>query len=140
MRKTISVVAACGAVAMTAMPLSAEPFGEESQDVVRQHNAAYTAGDFDRFLATFAEDAVVIVEGHEYRGREAIAASYAPNFGPGAPRARIERQGRASGGGIVQRESYVFDDGTEICCTVTAIWVEDGRISRILVDTGGITG
>jgi len=140
MRKLAYAIAAYGSLAAASTPLSAEPYGAESQDVVRQHNAAYTEGDFDRFIATFAEDAVVVVEGYEYRGREQIAASYAPNFGPGAPRARIERQGRASGGGIVQRESYVFADGTEVCCTVTAIWVEDGQISRVLVDTGGITG
>lgn len=140
MRTTIVAIAISGAVAITTLPLSAEPYGEESQEIVRQHNAAYTAGDFEGFLATFAEDAVVIVEGHEYRGHEEIAASYAPNFEPGAPQARIERQGRASGGGVVQRESYTFEDGTEICCTVTAIWVENGRISRVLVDTGGITG
>lgn len=140
MRKFAYVIAACGGLAAATTPLSAEPYGAESHDVVRQHNTAYTEGDFDRFIATFAEDAVMVVEGYEYHGREEIAASYADNFGPGAPRARIERQGRASGGGIVQRESYVYDDGTEICCTVTAIWVEDGQISRIMVNTNGITG
>lgn len=136
---TTAITAALG-LAAVAMPLSAQPYNEDAQSVVEQHNTAYSSGDFETFLDTFAQDAVVVVEGHEYRGRDAIAASYAPNFGPGAPRAVIERQGRASGGGIVQRESYVFDDGTKVCCTVTAIWVEDGRISRILVDTGGITG
>ena len=140
MRNIAFAIAACGSLAVASAPLLAEPVGEDSHEVVRQHNMAYTQGDFDRFIETFADDAVVVVEGHEYRGIEAIASSYAPNFGPGAPRAVIERQGRASGGGIVQRESYVFPDGTEICCTVTAIYVENGRISRILVDTGGITG
>lgn len=140
MRKFAYAIAACGAIAAASTSLSAEPYGVDSQDIVRQHNEAYTQGDFDRFLETFADDAVVVVEGYEYRGRDAIADSYAANFGPGAPQPIIERQGRASGGGIVQRESYVYDDGTEICCTVTAIWVEDGQIARILVDTGGITG
>lgn len=140
MRKLIYAIAACGGLAAASTPLLAEPFGEANQDVVQQHNDAYTQGDFDRFLATFADDAVVVIEGYEYRGREEIAASYAPNFGPGAPQAVIERQGRASGGGIVQRESYFYTDGTEVCCTVTAIWVENGQIARVLVDTGGITG
>ncbi len=140
MRKLTYAVAAFGGIAAATSPLFAEPYGASSQDVVRVYNEAYTQGDFDRFIETFAEDAVVVVEGYEYRGRDQIAASYASNFGPDAPQAIIERQGRASGGGIVQRESYVYNDGTQVCCTVTAIWVEDGRISRMLVDTGGITG
>lgn len=140
MRKLTYAIAACGGIAAATSPLLAEPYGTNSHDVVRVHNEAYTQGDFDRFIETFADDAVVVVEGHEYRGRDQIAASYAPNFGPGAPQAIIQRAGRASGGGIVQRESYRYEDGTELCCTVTAIWVEDGQIARILVDTGGITG
>ena len=128
---------ACLALAATA----AFPAGaQDGHDVISVHNAAYNSGDFETFISTFADDAVVVVEGYEYRGRDQIAQSYAPNFGPGAPRATVTRMGRVSGGGVVQRESYVFDDGTEVCCTVTAIYVEDGKISRILVDTGGLGG
>lgn len=140
MRNFAYAIAACGAIAAASTPLAAQPYGTDSHDIVRQHNDAYTQGDFDRFIETFAEDAVVVVEGYEYRGRDEIAQSYAASFGPGAPQAFIERQGRASGGGIVQRESYRYDDGTEVCCTVTAIWVEDGQIARVLVDTGGLGG
>ncbi len=140
MRTLAYAIAASSAIAAATSPLLAEPYGTNNHDVVRVHNEAYTQGDFERFIATFADDAVVVVEGYEYRGRDEIAASYAPSFGPGAPQAIIERQGRASGGGIVQRESYVYEDGTEVCCTVTAIWVEDGQIARVLVDTGGLGG
>lgn len=140
MRKLAYAIAASSAIAAATSPLLAEPYGTNNQDVLRVHNEAYTQGDFDRFIETFAADAVLVVEGYEYRGRDEIAASYAPSFGPGAPQAIIERQGRASGGGIVQRESYVYEDGTEVCCTVTAIWVEDGQIARVLVDTGGLGG
>ncbi|WAT18725.1 nuclear transport factor 2 family protein [Aurantiacibacter sp. MUD11] len=137
MRRLAIATTACAALAAAiAAPLSAQ----DSRDVLDEHNQAYNTGDFEAFMGTFAEDAVVVVEGYEFRGRDAIAASYAPNFGPGAPRARIERMGRASGGGIVQRESYVYADGTEVCCTVTAIWVEGGEITRVLVDTGGLGG
>lgn len=129
---TVCVVLA----ATAAVPVGAQ----DARDVISEHNAAYNSGDFDTFINTFAEDAVVVVEGYEYRGRDQIAQSYAPNFGPGAPRANVERMGRASGGGVVQRESYVYADGTEVCCTVTAIYVEDGQITRILVDTGGLGG
>lgn len=128
---------ACVALAATAtVPVGAR----DASDVISEHNAAYNSGDFETFINTFAEDAVVVVEGYEYHGREQIAESYAPNFGPGAPRASVTRMGRASGGGVVQRESYVYEDGTEVCCTVTAIYVEDGQITRILVDTGGLGG
>lgn len=140
MRTLAYAIAASSAIAAATSPLLAEPYGTNNHDVVRVYNEAYTQGDFERFIATFADDAVVVVEGYEYRGRDEIAASYAPSFGPGAPQAIIERQGRASGGGIVQRESYVYEDGTEVCCTVTAIWVEDGQIARVLVDTGGLGG
>lgn len=122
--------------AAIAAPISAQ----DGRDVLSEHNQAYHAGDFDAFMQTFAEDAVVIVEGYEFRGREAIAANYAPNFGPDAPQTRVQRMGRASGGGVVQRESYVYADGTEVCCTVSAIWVEGGEITRILVDTGSRGG
>lgn len=136
----VHAIAACLAIGTASSPLLAEPYGTSGHEVVRVHNEAYSQGDFERFIATFADDAVVIVEGYEYRGRDEIAASYAPSFGPGAPRAIIERQGRASGGGIVQRESYLYEDGTQVCCTVTAIWVEDGQIARVLVDNGGLGG
>lgn len=137
MRRIATAVFAAAALAAG----SAAPLGAQQQaDVLSQHNTAYTQGDFDAFIATFAEDAVVIVEGYEYRGREAIAASYAPSFGPGAPQARIERAGRVSGGGVVQRERYVYADGRELCCTTTVIWMEGGEVTRVLVDTGGING
>lgn len=135
MCRSAIVILTCTALAAAA-PLGAQ----QARDVVSEHNAAYSAGDFDAFMDTFADDAVVVVEGYEFRGRDAIAQSYAPNFGPGAPQARIRRQGRASGGGVVQRESYVYEDGTEVCCTVTAIWVEQGEIVRVLVDTDQLGG
>ncbi|MCB2066725.1 MAG: nuclear transport factor 2 family protein [Erythrobacter sp.] len=135
MRHSAIAILACTTLA------SAAPLGAQTQrDVVSEHNAAYSAGDFDAFMQTFADDAVVVVEGYEFRGRAAIAQSYAPNFGPGAPQARIQRAGRATGGGVVQRESYVYADGTEVCCTVTAIWVEGGEIVRVMVDTGQLGG
>ena len=55
MRILAYAIAACGGLAAASTPLLAEPFGEANQDVVQQHNDAYTQGDFDRFLATFAD-------------------------------------------------------------------------------------
>ncbi len=131
MRRYI-VILACLCVAI-ARPVAANG----SADVIAEHNSAWSEGDFDAFMATFADDAVVVFDGVAFEGRDAIAAGYAPDFAPGSPRNVIIRQGRGSGGSIVREEIYVFADGSEECCTVSAIWAEDGRIARVIVSHRG---
>lgn len=131
MRQSIAVIAL--AAGLAAIPLAAEG----PADVIAQHNTAWSEGDFDAFMATFAEDAVVIYDGVELQGREEIAATYAPDFAPDAPRNVITRQGRGSGGAVVREESYVFADGSEECCTVSAIYAEGGQIARVIVSNRG---
>ncbi len=127
-----------GAVAACTCLAAAQPLGaQDVADVVEQHNAAWTEGDFEAFMATFAEDAVVIYDGVELRGREQIAQTYAPDFAPGAPRNHITRQGRGAGGAVVREESYIFSDGSEECCTVSAIYVQDGQVARVIVRNRG---
>lgn len=108
---------------------------ETAQIVVQTHNRAYASGDFDSFVATFAEDAVVVLDGLVIRGREAIAASYAASFSPEAPQMKVTRQGRLAGGGVAQTEVYVLPDGEEVCCSYSTFRVADGQIVRVDIDT-----
>lgn len=128
-RKFVIGLALC--VAPT-LPAHAEP----AHIVVQTHNQAYADGDFESFLGTFAEDAVVVLDGLVIQGREAIAASYAANFSPDAPQVKVTRQGRLAGGGVAQTEVYVLPNGEELCCSYSTFRVQDGEIVRVDINTG----
>ena len=45
--------------------------------------AGWNAGDLDRFMAVYADDASYVTKDGVLRGKAAIAARYRPSFGPG---------------------------------------------------------
>ncbi len=76
------VIASFVAVALVA-PAAAVP-REDAHAVImaamRDSAAGWTAGDLDRFMAVYAEDATFVVADGVIRGKTAIAARYAPRF------------------------------------------------------------
>lgn len=131
-RFAIAVVCCASLASAAATPIAAQ----SARDILSLHNDAISQRDLDGFLGTFADDAVVIWDGDVFTGREQIEQVYAGKFSPEAPQVRIVRQGRASGGGVVQEEAYVMADGAETCCTTSAIYVAEGRVIRVIVDSG----
>lgn len=105
-----------------------------ARDVIAAYHDAYNARDIEAFLATFAQDAVVVVNGTELVGHEAIADAYSFDFAQPGPQSRITRRGRAGRGNIVLEEAFVFADGSEECCTASIVTVEEGRISRLVTE------
>lgn len=99
--------------------------------VVQAHIDAYRSGNIDRFVATFAKDAVVRADGFVAVGHDQIKALYALNFEPGAPSIRVHDSGVA--GDIVQVSvGYVFADGQEVCCSLSEYEVTNGKVSFLV--------
>ncbi|GMN02750.1 nuclear transport factor 2 family protein [Erythrobacter sp. MTPC3] len=97
---------------------------------VQAHVDAYRSGNLDRFVATFAPDAVVTANGMTAVGRAQIKQMYALNFGPGAPGIRIDDSGM-SGGNVYLSVAYTFADGTEVCCSYSEYQVKGGKIASL---------
>jgi uncharacterized protein (TIGR02246 family) len=76
------MIAALAAVALVA-PVTAAP-REDAQKaimaVMTESAAGWTAGDLDRFMAVYAEEATFVVGDGVIRGKPAIAARYEPRF------------------------------------------------------------
>lgn len=125
MKKVISAGLAC---VVLASPVAA-PAQQAAQDpvaVIDSANAAYQARNLNRFVAHFADDAVVEMDGLELRGREQIRHGYSLNFAPDAPRIRVvDREAYADR--VIDTIEYDFS-GQVWCCSVTAYFIEDGKI------------
>ena len=125
MRKSVSALLAAGVLASPA-GVPAQEAQADPVTVVESAVAAYQAGNRERFLTHFADNAVVELDGLSFEGRAQIAAAYAPNFERGAPRVRvIEREAYANR--VIDTEEYDFG-GQVWCCSVTAYFIEDGKI------------
>ena len=95
---------------------------------LQRHLDAYRSGDLDRFVATFAPDAVVRADGFVAIGHDQIKALYSLNFVPGAPTIRVHDRG-LNGERIYISVGYVFEDGQEMCCSYSEYEITNGRIS-----------
>ena len=122
MRAPIAIAAAASLFAAPVAFAQASP-----QTIVQRHVDAYRAGDLERFVATFAHDATVNVNGVEVTGHSRIHAMYRENFKEGAPTIRIEDSGM-SDEIIYLTVAYVFEDGSEECCSYSEYTVVDGKI------------
>ena len=73
-----------GVVAMALVVPAAAASRDEARSaimrVMRDSAAGWSAGELDRFMAVYAEDATFVVKDGVIRGRAAIAARYAPRF------------------------------------------------------------
>lgn len=96
--------------------------------VLQRHIDAYRSGDLDRFVATFAPDAVVRADGFVAIGHAQIRALYELNFVPGAPKIQVRDRG-LNGERIYISVGYVFENGQEICCSYSEYEITNGRIS-----------
>ncbi|MDJ0642648.1 MAG: nuclear transport factor 2 family protein [Erythrobacter sp.] len=97
------------------------------QTVVQRHVDAYRAGDLERFVATFAPDATVIVNGEEIKGHSRIHAFYRSSFEAGPNTIRITESSMEQDR-IFLTIAYDFGDGTERCCSYHEFLVVDGKI------------
>jgi uncharacterized protein (TIGR02246 family) len=80
----VRTIAAIATIALVA-PAAAAPRGDAHAAImaVMQDSAAgWTAGDLDRFMAVYGDDATFVVGDGVIRGKAAIAARYAPRFAP----------------------------------------------------------
>lgn len=115
-------------VAIASLFASPVAFAQASpQTVVQRHVDAYRAGDLERFVATFAPDATVIVNGEEIRGHSRIYAFYRSAFADGANTIRIT-ESDMRGDRIFLTVAYDFGDGAERCCSYHEFLVIDGKI------------
>ncbi|WP_197921695.1 nuclear transport factor 2 family protein [Aurantiacibacter sediminis] len=97
------------------------------EQVIASATAAYQARDRARFVAHFADDAIVDANGFSFQGRAQIAEAYAQNFRPDAPTVRVVDR-EAYGNRVIDTVEYT-ERGQVYCCTVTAYFVEDGQIT-----------
>lgn len=124
MRKLISVALA-GAVLASPATAPAQQGGQDPVAAVQSATEAYHARDRNRFMAHFAEDAVLEMEGLSFEGRAQIREVYAQNFVPEAPRVRIvDREAYADR--VIDTVEYDFN-GQVWCRSVTAYFVQDGK-------------
>ena len=76
------MIAALAAVVLAA-PAAAAPREDAQRAIIAvmtESAAGWTAGDLDRFMAVYAEEATFVVGDGVIRGKAAIAARYAPRF------------------------------------------------------------
>lgn len=124
MRKLISAALA-GAILASPATLPAQQV-QDPVSVIASATSAYQARDKERFLAHFADDAVVEMDGLSFEGRSQIRQAYSLNFVPDAPRVRVvDREAYADR--VIDTVEYDFN-GRVWCCSVTAYFVQDGKI------------
>lgn len=124
MRKLISAALAAAVLANPAAVTAQQT--QDPVSVIESATRAYQARDRDRFIAHFADDAVVEMEGLSFEGRSQIHEAYALNFVPEAPRVRVvDREAYADR--VIDTVEYDFN-GQVWCCSVTAYFVQDGKI------------
>lgn len=100
--------------------------------VVQTQLDAYRAKNMDIFLATFADDAVLVYEGMQFRGKAQIRQAYALNFAPDAPSIYLVSSG-ADGNIVYFQSGYRFADGRDICCGYSEYDVQNGKIVSLVV-------
>ena len=127
MRKVMAIAAMAGVLGSPVAVGAQQSASADPVLVIESATSAYRAGDRDRFIAHFAPDAIVDANGMSFEGRAQIRAAYAPNFANGAPRVRVVDR-EAYSNRVIDTVEYT-QDGQVYCCTVTAYFVEDGRIT-----------
>ena len=121
------------AVVCLLAPVAAPTLAQtEPRAVVQGQIAAYQARDIDRFVATFAPDAVVEFDRIRAVGPSQIRALYSLNFAPAAP--KVEVRGMVVEGARVRVEAaYRFANGNVLCCSVSQFTVGGDKVTRLVV-------
>jgi len=81
--RTIAAIVAV-TLAVPAAPASRTDALAAIMAVMQDSAAGWTAGDLDRFMAVYADDATFVVGDGVIRGKAVISARYAPRFAPDA--------------------------------------------------------
>ena len=103
---------------------------------VQRHVDAYRSGDLDRFVATFAHDAIVRADGFVAMGRPQIRAMYELNFLPGSPALKVYESG-IKGKNVYLSLGYVLESGQELCCSYTEYEINaEGKVSFLETSSG----
>ena len=125
------VALAFGPIALAEVPAAQAPESSEMQErfqVVERHMEAYRSGGLDRFVSTFAHDAIVRADGFVAIGHEQIRALYELNFVAGAPQIKVQ-DSTARDGKVVLRIAYVTGEGNEWCCSVSEYEITNGKVT-----------
>lgn len=130
---TISLIGVHHAATALGQPDEQSARAQPNQaEIVQEAINAHRARNLDRFMATFASDAVVIANGMTARGLREIRALYASNFAPDAPELIVVDSG-VSEGQIWTSTGFVFRNGGELCCFLSRYTIEDGLVKRLVV-------
>lgn len=127
MRRAVSAAAILSLLAAPASLHAEDEPTRSPVEVIESATAAYQARDRTRFLAHFAEDAIVDANGFSFQGRTQIAEAYAENFTANAPTVEIVDR-EAYGDRVIDTVEY-RQNGYTYCCSVTAYFVENGQIT-----------
>jgi steroid delta-isomerase len=109
---------------------ASEPPGARGAAHVARFNAAVQSGDWDEFVTSFADDAVLEflnVPAGPYRGRPEIAAAYRDN----PPDDTIAVQSVATTG---QRDALEFGWTRGGAGLLTLEWTDEGTIDRMVIE------
>ena len=132
-RRSILVLAAVAALAPlpALVPAAAQPqsaFEQAAVSAVQANIDAYRSWDLDRFVATFAPDAVVMANGITAKGHAQIRAFYASNFA-GVPHTIRIVESDIEDGVVTVTVAYTFSDGQELCCSYSEYVAQGGKIT-----------
>lgn len=106
-----------------------DPAEEAAAKAVQRHIDAYRSGSLSQFIATFAPDAVVTLNGVSFQGHAALRESYAPNFTMNMPAPRVIESGW-TGSQIYLWTISQLPDGSEIRA-YEVYTVSGGLIARV---------
>ena len=97
---------------------------------VQAHVDAYRSGSLDRFVASFAPDAQVVMHGVTVAsGHDDIRALYQSDFYAGMPKLKITDSGYKAKR-VYLSTAMVYPNGAEVCCGYSEFVVRGGKIAR----------
>lgn len=116
-----------------AVPVSAETNKTDQATVtaVQRHIDAYRSGSMDRFMSTFAPDAIMSINGNEVKGRERIRSYYALNFDPNFAHTLRVVDSTIVEGWVILTTAFTFEGAGEKCCFESQYQVKNGKIAFV---------
>lgn len=99
-------------------------------EAVQTHVDVYRSWDLDAFVATFEEDATVMIDGEAANGHAEIRQFYQSTFEDDPHSVQILDAGVRKGL-VYLTMSFTFEDGLERCCSYVEYYVKDGKIAYL---------
>jgi ketosteroid isomerase-like protein len=97
------------------------------QEVFRDHAQAMVAGDLDRIVADYADDAVFITHAGALRGKDGVREGFRRLFGD-LPAPRFDVHTRILEGDVLFLEWTAEASGSRAENGVETLWARDGEI------------